>query len=195
MRFSIITPTIQRESLADLCKNIDSQTFTDFEHIIAIDSDSADYSLITKCADLRNQVERIWIGMGKKYSDGGNTPRREALKGASGEYIYFADDDNILADANVLKDVSKALEEAGNPPWGLFPITRLGGRFFTDPPRSCHVDTMNVILRRDIAYWPDTDAYGTDGILVDDLMARGVPYVAFPEFRPIGIIPKISFCE
>jgi glycosyltransferase involved in cell wall biosynthesis len=192
--FSIITPTIQRESLIQTCESIDQQAFTDFEHLIAVDGGVLDCNLMEKCTNHRNVGQRIWLAMDKRYNNGGNTPRIEALKSASGKWIMFCDDDNFYPDPRIFLDVAEALQNITEP-WAIFPITRLGGRFYSDPPRSCHTDTMNFVLRRDIAYWPDTDAYGTDGILVDDLVARGIPYAAFPDFRPIGIIPKISFCK
>lgn len=189
--FTIITPTLQRTSLVAACGSVDLQTFTDWEHIVQIDCEHQNDQLLEAVYCER----RIITQCEAPHRNGGNSCRRLALEKATGEYIYFLDDDNFLADPAVLADMAEALKGAGLPPWGLFPIWRLGGRFYADPPRSCHVDTMNVVLRRDIAYWPETDAYGTDGILVDDLMARGVPYAAFPDFRPIGIIPKISFCK
>jgi glycosyltransferase involved in cell wall biosynthesis len=190
--FSIITPTLQRESLVDTYKSIASQTFVRWEMLIQVDDDAIDEYAFARIGPTR----KVWVeSCGVRHNDGGNTCRREALKRATGEYVWFVDDDNTVADDRVLEDMAKALEDAGKPPWALFPVTRLGHHFYTDPPRSCHVDTMNFVLRRDIAYWPDTNAYGSDGILVDDVMSRKIPYAAFPNFRPIGIIPKISFCK
>ena len=190
--FSIITPTLQRDSLVDTCKSIVSQAFARWEMLIQVDDDVIREDLFAKI----NPMRQIWVEpCGVHHNDGGNTCRREALKRATGEYVWFVDDDNTVADDRVLEDMAKALEDAGKPPWALFPVTRLGHRFYDDPPRSCHVDTMNFVLRKDIAYWPDTNAYGSDGILVDDVMSRKIPYAAFPNFRPIGIIPKISFCK
>jgi hypothetical protein len=54
---------------------------------------------------------------------------------------------------------------------------------------------MNVVLRWDYAEWPDTTAYGSDGVLVDSLIERGVAYAAFPDFREIGIISQLNFCK
>ena len=48
--FSIITPTLQRESLVDLCKSIDAQTFTEWEHIIIADSDVLNEDLAGRIA-------------------------------------------------------------------------------------------------------------------------------------------------
>lgn len=190
--FSVVTPTLQRESLVRCCQSVLSQSFSSWEMLIQVDAENINHELFSRISPTR----KIWVEeCGKHHNNGGNSCRRLALERATGDYVIFTDDDNYIADERVLEDVAAALEGAGRPAWGLFPIWRLGGRFYTDPPRSCHVDTMNVVLRRDIAYWPDTDAYGTDGILVDDLMERKVPYVAFPDFRPIGVIPQISFCK
>ena len=190
--FSIVTPTLQRESLIHCCESVNAQTFTDgWQHVVQVDSTDLDVALINKIEHPQREI----YCCGKHHNNGGNSCRVLALEMATAGYVAFVDDDNYLADDRVLEDVAMALEGAGSPPWGLFPIWRCGGRFYTDPPRSCHVDTMNVVLRRDTAYWPDTDAYGTDGLLVDDLMERKVPYVAFPDFRPIGVIPQISFCK
>ena len=189
--FTVITPTLQRESLLKTCQSLDGQHFRDFQHIIQADSEALNEALVEQISRPGREV----YCCGQRHNNGGNTCRRLALEKAVGSYVFFVDDDNYVADDSVLGDIAEALKEAGNPPWGLFPIWRLGGLFYADPPRSCHVDTMNVVLRKDIAYWPNTDAYGTDGILVDDLMERRIPYAAFPSFRPIAIIPKISFCK
>lgn len=192
VNFSIITPTLQRQSLITCCDSVTNQTHKKWEMLIQVDSDRIDEVLFGKISPTR----RIWVeSCGVHHNNGGNTCRREALKRATGDYCLFLDDDNMLAHVDALRDIAEALESAGRPPWGLFPIIRLGGLFYADPPRSCHVDTLNFVLRRDIAYWPNTDAYGTDGILVDDLMHRKIPYAAFPNINPIAIIPTISFCK
>lgn len=191
MRFSIITPTLLRESLVKTCEMIDAQTYKEWQHIIMIDCEDGNEDLLKRTS----HPQREFIKCPAPHANGGNSCRHNAWELARGEYIYYNDDDNTLADKNVLRDISKSLESAGNPPWALFPINRLGWRFYSDPPRSCHVDTMNVVLRRDYAQWPDTTAYGSDGVLVDSLMERQIPYAAFPEFREIGIIPKLSFCK
>jgi len=189
MKFTIITPSLQRQSLRKTCSSIDEQSFQDFEHIVQIDCEDLDAGMMFSLA----HPNRRFFQCDHPHKNGGNTCRRMALEKAKGNWIYFLDDDNYLADSKVLEDIAFALPQ--NYAWALFPINRLGSRFYTDPPRSCHVDTLNVMLRRDIARWPDTDAYGTDGILVDGLMAEGIPYAPFPDFRPIAVLPKISFCK
>jgi len=38
MRYTIVTPTICRQSLLRLCESIDSQTQSDWEHLVVIDT-------------------------------------------------------------------------------------------------------------------------------------------------------------
>ena len=191
IKFAIITPTMQRESLLTTCESVNTQTHVAWEHVVQVDSDFLDTALLSKISHPQRRV----YSCGKYHKSGGNICRRLALEKAEGDYCYFVDDDNFLAHVDALKEIAEALESADRPAWGLFPILRLGDRFYTDPPRPCHVDTLNFVLRKDIAFWPDTDAYGTDGILVEDLLGRKIPYVAFPHVRPVAVIPKISFCE
>lgn len=191
MRFSIITPTLQRQSLRDTCASVDYQTYTDWEHLVRVD---CDYLKLGLLHDIRHP-QRTITQCERAHSNGGNTCRNEAYQAATGEYIIYLDDDNFLTDREILADIHAALMGANFPPFAIFPIDRLGGRFFSDPPRSCHTDTLNLVLHRTFAEWPDTTAYGSDGVLVEALMQRAVPYAAFPEFRSIGVIPKISFCK
>lgn len=190
--FSIITPTLQRDSLIETCRTIDTQTFQNFQHVIMVDQEEFNLSVLDKISSDKRIIAKCHF----PHRNGGNTCRHNAFSLTSGEWIYFLDDDNFLADDRVLEDVHTAIMDFPTEiKWALFPITRVGHRFYADPPRSCHVDTLNFILRREVGQWPDTTAYGSDGVLVDDLMARGIPYKAFPDFRPIAVLPKISFCK
>ena len=192
--FSIITPTLDRPSLGLLCQTLENQTARIWEHIVVHDRERSDSS--RRVTYFEGNWPRIHVECGVRHNDGGNTCRSTGLSMARGEWVWFADDDNFVAHERALEEMAEVLSVLpSETKWALFPIVRLGQPFYTDPPRSCHVDTMNFVLRREIAYWPQTDAYGTDGILVDDLIARKVTYAAFPNFRPIGVIPKISFCR
>jgi glycosyltransferase involved in cell wall biosynthesis len=191
MLISIITPTLLRPSLLKTCEMIDAQTHTEWQHVVMIDCENVDEDLIEQIL----HPQRMFIKCLAPHGNGGNSCRHNAWEMARGNYVMYCDDDNYYADEGVLAGVAASLQGAGYPAWALFPINRLGWRFYFDPPRSCHVDTMNVVLRHDYAQWPDTTAYGSDGILVDSLMKRQIPYAAFPDFRPIGVIPQLSFCK
>lgn len=182
--FSLITPTLQRESLIRCCESVNNQSFTQWEQIVFIDAVKMDSDLMDKI----RHPQRTVMCMGKRYADFGNTPRNLAWKFATGEWLWHCDDDNFAADDNVLKDVAEILEplspEIG---WTAFPIMRHGQRFIGDPPRSCHADTMNILARREIGQWPSGPEYTMDGIWIDALREK-YPYQAFPNFRPIGIM-------
>lgn len=190
--FSVITPTLLRPSLQTTCASLDCYSFNDYEHIVVIDTIPNEDQL-SVLGSIPSYPRRIYMPCDTPHRNGGNTCRRNAYSIATGEWVIYLDDDVFLA-PNILRDLHEALKDLPlGIKWALFPITRLGQRFYTDPPRSCHVDTLNVVLRHDVAQWPDTDAYGSDGVLVDELIANHIPYAAFPDFRPIGVIPKISF--
>jgi glycosyltransferase involved in cell wall biosynthesis len=186
--FSIITPTLQRQSLIKTCASLNAQTFSSWEHLVMVDQEFLDIPLY----DAINHPQRYVFQCERPHKDGGNSCRRNAWKTAQGAWIFYLDDDNYLADDRILEDIYAIIQNV--PYWALFPILRLGQRFYTDPPSSCHVDTMNVVVRQKIAEWPQTDAYGADGVFIEDLV-RKYPYAAFPEFRPIAILPKINFCK
>ena len=100
----------------------------------------------------------------------------------------YLDDDNFLADNRILEDMATAL----TADWGLFPILRHGQQFFTDPPRCCHADTANIVVKREIGRWPNIPDYTADGIWIDALVKDHPAYQAFPGFRPIVIMEKSS---
>lgn len=181
-RFTVITPTLLRESLMQTCASLDQQSFRDWQHVIAVDVET-DSSTVLPWTDERREL----LLCGKRYANFGNTPRFLAWEKAKGEYLIHLDDDNVLADRKVLEDIDRALFRAGEPQWALFPILRHGQRFFTDPPRSCHADTLNIVVKREIGRWPNIPDYTADGIWIDGLV-RDHSYVAFPQFRPIGIM-------
>lgn len=183
MKFTIITPTLQRESLVECCASVDAQTYQDWEQVIAIDLHSPEWHQMRVLTDSR----RFYLGMGRRYNNYGNTPRHEAWNIATGDYLVYLDDDNFLADSCVLEDIAEALRD--RPDFAIFPILRHGQRFFNDPPGLCMTDTANVVVKRGIGRWPDIQDYTADGIWVEALKAKHT-YQAFPDFAPIVIMPK-----
>lgn len=187
MKISIITPTVQRESLIRCCDSVDSQTFENWEHIVAIDSEIIN-------ADLRRNIlhpRRKMMHMGKCWRNGGNTPRNRAWEWAQGDFVFHLDDDNHLADPNALQRLADALEGIEER-WAIFPIHRHGSRFYFDPPQPCYFDTGNAIARREIAQWPDIDGYASDAVWLEELKKHG-PYKAFPDLAPIMVMEGTSF--
>jgi glycosyltransferase involved in cell wall biosynthesis len=188
--YSIITPSLLRQSLLQTCDSVTKQTYGKWEHFVICDVEQLDQELLKQI----EHPQRTIIQCPHPHRDGGNTCRRSAWPLTSGQWCYYLDDDNFLADEQVLADIHAALSPLPEiVQMGLFPILRLGHLFYCNPPRSCFVDTLNFCLRREIGQWPDTNCYGSDGYLIDGLMAAQVKYAAFPDHRPIAILPKISY--
>lgn len=183
MKFSIITPSLNRESLKRCCDSVDSQTYDSWEHLIAFDGIPSNriYQTHDKRKHLSFRQTRQW----------GNYQRHSAWKYASGEFIWYVDDDNFLAHPDALKDIADNLESFNNPAWALFPIMRHGSSFLMHPAGMCRTDTLNMIIKREYAQWPNTEAREADGMLAEQLKAA-YPYMAFPDCPPIGIMEKSS---
>jgi glycosyltransferase involved in cell wall biosynthesis len=185
--WSVVTPTLQRESLIRCCDSIDSQSCRDtIEHIVMVDCAIRDEPLLEKIAHPQRRIMQCG-----PYRNFGNTPRHLAWQFATGTMIHYGDDDNYYADPNILEDMMNALISADMPDWACFPILRFGHVFFSEDPRCCHADTMNIVVKREIGRWPDRPEYTLDGIWIDTLRAHhDYIFKAFGSFRPIGIMDR-----
>lgn len=184
--FSIITPTVQRESLLKTCESIESQIYQGWEHIVVVD----DLEILPFVKALEHPKRRI-LCCKQRFNNFGNTPRHRAWYYTKGTYQIALDDDNFLADNSILSDIAIELETVGYPDYSCFPIMRFGGVFFDVNPRSCHADTANMVVKREYAQWPDINDYTADGFWIDALRARPeLSMATFPKFRPIVVMPK-----
>jgi hypothetical protein len=186
--FSIITPSLQRQSLLRTCESVNTQTFKKWQHVVALDVAILDEELFRRI----DHPQRFVYQCDYPHRNYGNTCRHKAWEFATGEYVLGLDDDNWLDGNRVLEDIHSALTGPlfDPPDWAIFPIMRHGQRFFHDPPGLCMTDTANVVARREIARWPNVPDYTADGHLVEGL--KKYPYMAFPMFRPIVVMPKSS---
>ncbi len=185
MKFSIITPTIQRESLVRCCESVLHQTFSDWEMLVQVDAERIDESLFARIPPTR----KIWVmECGVHHNNFGNTCRHMAWERITGDWVIYLDCDNFLVDDRILEDITQLLADVKEQ-WALFPIRRHGSYFFNDPPGNCQTDTANMVIRREVAQWPDGPEYTMDGLFCEQLKAK-YPYAAFPNFRPIVIMEE-----
>ena len=192
--FSILTPSLQRESLLRCCESVDRQTFKSIEHIVMLDVTEINDRIF--CA-IQHPNRRV-MQCDYPHRNYGNTCRHKAWEHATGEYLVMLDDDNALYSDTVLEDIFKAINGPlfDPPEWAIFPIHRHGQIFFHDPPGLCMSDTANVVVKREIGRWPDDPGHGDNAVYtMDGHWIEGLkkyPYMAFPAFRPIVFMPKSS---
>jgi hypothetical protein len=187
--FSIITASLQRESLIRCCESVDSQQLPSWQHIVALDCLPGEVN-----DDLIDRIlhpQRVIFCCGKKYGNFGNHARWMAWEKATGTYLYTLDDDNAMFHPNALADMARCLTSAGLPDFAIFPIHRHGSIFFHDPPGLCMTDTGNYAVKREIGRWPDIEAREADGHFVESLKAK-YKYAAFPECEAIMMMEKSS---
>jgi len=189
VKFSIITPSLQRESLLQCCQSVTIQQYVDWQHIVALDCASEDIN--HNLLGLIQHPQRIVLCCGQKFGNYGNHARWVAWEKATGDVCLFLDDDNTMCSNHALFDIATALESAGLPDFAIFPIHRHGRVFFNDPPGMCMTDSANVVVKREIGRWPDIEAREADGHLVDALKAK-YSYVAFPNVDPIILMEHSS---
>jgi glycosyltransferase involved in cell wall biosynthesis len=182
--FSIITPTLGRESLSRCYESVDLQTFPNFEHIVQIDIPTAIAA---------NTIPYRHLAVcGEAHRNFGNTCRHLAWERATGEYLLYLDDDNYLSGTTALADLCIALHSAEYPDWAVMPMMRHGTRFFNLPPGLCMTDTGNIIVKREIGRWPDMNDYTADGHWVEALKANHPNYTALPGLKPVVVMEKSS---
>lgn len=184
VRYSIITPTICRSSLLRLSRSIDRQTRGNWEHLIVVDSpqDALSDNQRQAIASVRRCDNRAFFYCDRRHNNYGHTCRHQIWSRAQGEYILYVDDDDYLADRNVL-----ATLDSVTLPWAVFPVLRHGHRFLHLPPGTMKTGTGMFIHRREIGRWPDSDSYSADGAFVDDLVAK-YPWEVV-DSRPLVVLP------
>jgi glycosyltransferase involved in cell wall biosynthesis len=122
----------------------------------------------------------------RRHNNYGHTCRHQIWEQAKGDYILYIDDDDYIADKEVLNTLDSVTE-----PWAIFPVLRYGEVFFNMPPGIYRTGTGMFIHRKEIGRWPDSNSYDADGEFVEQLRAK-YPYQIL-DSRPMIILPKTSY--
>ena len=187
MKISIITPTVQRDSIQDLEHSLLSQTFKDWEWIIQVDCETVKTDLLS----YYSSSCQVNIGCcGVKHNNAGNTCRHIAWERATGDWVLGIDDDNTLCSERSLEILANSLNKVDTP-WVLVPMFRFGDIFLNDPPGLCQTDTANMVIRREIARWPTIPDYTADGILADTLR-KSYPYTVLRDIEPVVFMDTMN---
>lgn len=187
MRYTIVTPTICRQSLLRLCRSIDEQTQSDWEHLVVIDTpkDRLSKNQQQIIASLPSRENRSYSYCTRRHNNYGHTCRHEIWERAQGDYIFYLDDDDYLADPDVLKELDCVTD-----PWAIFPVLRHGNIFLKLPPGTEKTGTGMFIHKKEIGRWPDLDLYEADGSFVEGMVQRYSYEVL--NSRPLVVQPKSS---
>ena len=185
MRYSIITPTLCRPTLKRLCDSIDSQSSSDWEHIIVTDCEMTleKQAVITSLPKNERRIVRA-CSVKNHPKDFGNTARREAFDAARGEYICQIDDDDYYSDSEVFKTLECVTEV-----WAIYPVLARGTRCHRNPPGIGQTGSAMFLYRRDTGIkFPDNDHYSADGEVVEELKKK-YKYQSLDRERELVIYP------
>lgn len=177
-KFTIITPTFLRESIERLFKSIDSQTYSNWQHIVLIDSKPTDeeFELLSKY----RQLNRLFIlyKPGELSGWPGSEMRHFAWDYALGDYLLYIDDDDWY-EIQALEILNRYID---TELWGIFPVTRLGQRFF-------HPDNISAGLISGIQFfhrkewngqqikWPKENLGMDDWKFIEELQKASNPLI------------------
>jgi len=187
MRYTIVTPTICRPSLARLCESVDSQAQTDWEHLVVVDvpREKMTQSQWEILGSIPARANRVFSHCDTRHKNYGHTCRHNIWDRVMGEYILYVDDDDYLADSEVLRTLDSVTQ-----PWAVFPVVKFGKKWLHLPPGVRATGTGMFVHRKEIGRWPDSDLYDADGLFVEEL-AQKYSYRVL-ESRPLVVQPKSS---
>ena len=198
-KVTVITPTFRRDPrIVSRCIDcVRLQTMTDIQHLICSDGNPEPEiaSLVASVNDKRISYHNANInhsGSKCKHGDFGNVVRSEMLDKASGKYVLFLDDDNLIL-PHYLETMINAIENSGKDfavchavhfgplnedAVGKPPIVLTG-----IPVKQYHIDTLQVLVKRDVIRdigWDTENGYLSDGITFERL-GKQHDYVEVPE--------------
>lgn len=192
-KFTIITPTVLRETLLRTCRSVDQQSYGEWQHVVMVDRPEdllteRQQELLDRVSNPRREVRFC----PKPHRDFGNTCRRNGVDYARGDYILYLDDDDYYL-PEALEEIHKGIVGVCPPPvWGVFPILRHGQLFFRIPPG--HSSTCNNQFfhqpkagGRDLRY--PTRGYCADGEFVEMLL-REFAYACVNPGRPLAVVDQ-----
>jgi hypothetical protein len=130
--FTIITPTILRPSLIDSCRSIETQSYSQWQHLVAVDIPIAGATpeQLSFLDQIKHPKRQIYY-CEAPHRNYGNTCKAEMFQHVRGDYMLYLDDDDVY-----LGEVFQILNrEISDEIWGIFPIERFGELFLNLPPR------------------------------------------------------------
>jgi glycosyltransferase involved in cell wall biosynthesis len=166
-RVTIITPTYKRlPLLREAVRSIQGQTYRDWEHLIVADGHDVEVEdFVSQLKDDRIQYHNT-----RPMQIMGNYQRNYALRFATGEYLLYLDDDNVIYPDCLSSMVAGFVDD--DIGYVIAPI-RYGDSDNilkpTPPFRFGEIDLLNFMVRRRLAEraWGQNRHFGGDFYLID----------------------------
>jgi hypothetical protein len=181
---TVITPTYRRDpKVIYRCLGcMILQTELRWEQLLCSDGEQEQHAmdLVKGFGDPR--IRYTHTAQSKEEGDFGNTVRSLMLKQATGKYVLFFDDDNVIL-PNYLSEMVSRLENAPDCEFAVCKIMHFGPlneaevgkppKVLTgDPVRLHHIDPLQVLVRREVMQkigWDTTHGYISDGVTLEKL--------------------------
>jgi hypothetical protein len=180
---TVITPTLRRDpKIIQRCINcLQLQTVTDWQQLICSSGVEEKHvkDLLASVNDHR--IKYFSTTDSGKPGDFGNTVRKEMLAKATGKYVLFCDDDNLIL-PDYLEKMVNALEMSGADfavaqvvHFGPFNEAVIGKppKVLTGfPVKLYHVDPLQVLVKREAMQsigWDCDHGYVSDGVTLEML--------------------------
>lgn len=177
MTFSIIIPTIFRDTLQRTLDSIEIQSHPDYEVIVIYDGVETP-ELKTVAEGYETDKVKVHF-TGEKSGDWGHTPRKIAWDLVTGDYILYMDDDDWFIN-DTMAVIAKELGDK-RPEWGVFPALRMGEIFHNLPPAASMTTSIQHFHKkfdsegneiRWMSGW-----YGKDGEWIEEMKKKYEPYI------------------
>ena len=180
IKFSILTPWLPpRLSIHQSIGYVNNQTYQNWEHLISIDR----LGFNLESDDERRKIRPCLV----EHNTWGNSCRHNLWAEATGDWILYLDDDDILY-PGALAEVAQAIEANPGLDWGYFAIKLGTNKFFNYPPGGGLITGGQIFHRRILldgseGRWYDNGNYGADWDLIYQRFVK-------PERTPI-LIDKV----
>lgn len=182
---TVITPTWQRDpSIIRRAINcLQLQTINDWQMLLCSDGKKEDH-IVSLLAQLNEpRVVYQWIPKSGLKDDYGNSVRRAMIQQASGKYITFFDDDNVIT-PDYFESMISAVQQGFDfavchiVHFGPLNVSKVGypPKVLTGfPVKVFHVDSLQILVRaeamKDIG-WDVDYGYISDGTTIERLGAK-----------------------
>jgi glycosyltransferase involved in cell wall biosynthesis len=168
-KVTIITPTYRRlSSLKEAVQCVFNQTYANWEYIIIADGhDPKVEEYIRSLKD--NRIRYLWT---EKTNFFGNFQRNHGFKYATGEFVLFFDDDNLIYPDYLSEMLSKFNSKKIGYVICQIENHETGTLKPSLPFRMQEIDTLNFLIRRDliekVGGWP-LERYEADFDLINKI--------------------------